>query len=270
MKRRNRSTILINTIRQGVHQLVINNHVYAYLVEGKEKALLIDTGWGTVDLKAAVESITSLPLMVVNTHGHLDHVFGNYQFKEAYLRDEDLQLLNDNLKPETRKEIIEKFGSDGLPNTISSEAWIKLGAGKTLSLNQVLTFDLGGTVLEVIHTPGHTKGSVVLLDKDKRILYSGDTVLEGFVLLHFNSSGGLKVYHNSILKLLDLSGNFDDILPSHSRTPLDLAFLRKVEEALSSIITGKKAGAKGELFDTSCLICDFENFSIVYPGNALD
>lgn len=265
MKLKSRSSIRVSTIHTGVHQIIINNHVYSYLALGQNKALLIDTGWGTVDLKSAVAEITSLPLIVINTHGHPDHAFGNYQFEQVYLMDEDRQLLIDDYNPVMRKGIIEKFGGDCLPETIGIEAWTALKPGLTLSLNNTRSIDLGGTVIEVIPTPGHTKGTVSLLSRSDRILFAGDTVIEGFILLNFDSSGGLKAYHDSILRLISYSEYYDIILPSHGTVPLSHDFLQRIEEALCSIITGKKDGIKSEMFNRSCLICDFDGFSVVYP-----
>ena len=63
-----------------------------YLVAGRERALLIDTGWGEGDLPAHVATRTDLPLTVVNTHGHPDHSSGNGQFDEVYIHTADLPL----------------------------------------------------------------------------------------------------------------------------------------------------------------------------------
>ena len=62
------------------------------LVIGEEKALVFDTGYGIGDLKKQVEEITNKPLIVVNSHGHMDHSCGNYQFEKVYIDKRDLEL----------------------------------------------------------------------------------------------------------------------------------------------------------------------------------
>jgi glyoxylase-like metal-dependent hydrolase (beta-lactamase superfamily II) len=64
-----------------------------YLVSGDERALLIDTGWGVGDLPGLVASLTSRPLLVVNTHGHPDHTFGNGQFERVYIHPADARMM---------------------------------------------------------------------------------------------------------------------------------------------------------------------------------
>ena len=79
----------------------VNDHIYQLkdpmgvlttLVIGKEKALLVDTAYGIGDLKEAITNITKLPLVVINSHGHMDHSCGNYQFDEVYIDKRDLEL----------------------------------------------------------------------------------------------------------------------------------------------------------------------------------
>ena len=66
--------------------------VSMFLIEGDESAMLIDTGAGIGDLKAQVEQLTDKPVIVVNTHGHLDHTGGNMQFKEVWVDPDDLEM----------------------------------------------------------------------------------------------------------------------------------------------------------------------------------
>lgn len=80
----------INEIKEGVYHISDLNGICCTLIVGKEKALLFDTGYGIGDLKQVVKSITELPIIVVNSHGHLDHMGGNYQFEETYIHEDDI------------------------------------------------------------------------------------------------------------------------------------------------------------------------------------
>ena len=128
-----------------------------YLITGSEKALLVDTANGYEDLHAIVRTLTELPVIVVNTHGHGDHVFGNLYFDEAWLHPAD-NALYDMFFGYAREDL-EKRGLKPCPV-------------KPLQIGQI--FDLGGVQLEVVDLKGHTAGSVGLLDKAGRILYTGD------------------------------------------------------------------------------------------------
>ena len=66
--------------------------VYMYLIIGDDKCLLIDTGYGATDVMQYVRSVTELPVTVVNTHGHMDHIGGNHDFDEVYLSKKDWKL----------------------------------------------------------------------------------------------------------------------------------------------------------------------------------
>ena len=94
----------------------VNDHIYQLkdpmgvlttLVIGKEKALLVDTAYGIGDLKEAIKNITSLPLIVINSHGHMDHSCGNYQFEEVYINKLDYELCQRHNNKQKRIENLE-------------------------------------------------------------------------------------------------------------------------------------------------------------------
>ena len=64
-----------------------------YLVEGKEKAALLDTGTGIGSLKACVQKLTDKPVMVLLTHGHVDHAMGAPEFEEVYMNHKDDYII---------------------------------------------------------------------------------------------------------------------------------------------------------------------------------
>ncbi len=129
-----------------------------YLLLGSEKALLIDCGMGSGDLRGVVESFTSgLPLEVVITHAHPDHIARIGQFQSdcpVYMHHDDLPLL---------KRFIEHLHYEIDPT-------------KILHVDEGFIFDLGNRRLKVFHIPGHSKGSIVLLDEENGVLFSGDAI----------------------------------------------------------------------------------------------
>lgn len=148
-----------------------------YLVCGSESACLIDTAYGLCDLKELTASLTSLPVFVVNTHGHIDHVLGNHYFDEVYMHPSDKEMY---------KEV-----ADGFADMIG-EPWVREKYGefikdadpssvrfpKTMDVRDGNIIDLGGKILEVVGIPGHTPGSIMLIDREEKICFSGDSIIE--------------------------------------------------------------------------------------------
>ena len=149
----------ITRIRPHVYLIDDAGESTCYLILGSERALLIDTVNGMEDLRAIVRSLTDLPVTVVNTHGHCDHIYGNVYFDEAWLHPADLPIAREHFA--MFREEMDRRGLTPCPF-------------RALEIGQV--FDLGGVRLEVVDLQGHTPGSVGLLDRDARLLYSGDGV----------------------------------------------------------------------------------------------
>jgi glyoxylase-like metal-dependent hydrolase (beta-lactamase superfamily II) len=147
-----------------------------FLIEGTEKALLIDTGTGVGDLKAVVEGLTKKPVTVALTHGHVDHAGGVRQFDEVYVHPADFEMTR-RLSIERRKGYAFRFPTaPGAERPFGEEDIGNFGRElpKLIPLEDGLFFDLGGRKVSVIHTPGHTFGSCVFIDDKSRILFSGD------------------------------------------------------------------------------------------------
>ena len=144
-----------------------------YIIEGNDKAMLIDTGTKCEKLNEVVRRITQKPLIVVITHMHGDHAGNMDQFNEVYIHPADTVLLN-QVKPYSGKI---HFVSDG----------------------QV--FDLGEKNIEVSHMPAHTPGSIVLLDRKAENCFSGDAFGSGQVWLQLRPYAPMKTYIESCKKM---------------------------------------------------------------------
>ena len=197
-----------------------SEEVISFLLVGKKRALLWDTGMGFAPLRPLVEQLTSLPLTVINSHIHMDHVASNHEFDVVYawlseyqersqtgydLSGMVAQLINFPFsRPLSPDFIAEKYTvypwkyarlSD--PEQIATkDGFIYRSQGSSYpffpsEVKPLLTniaVDIGGRILDILHTPGHTFDSIMLLEYDKRTLYTGDTIYSGELYAHLPST----------------------------------------------------------------------------------
>ena len=170
-----------------------------WLVEGREKALLVDTGLGVGDLRGEVEALTDKPVVVVNTHGHGDHSGGNYAFDRVYMHP---AALSD---AEAALEMTEMFAS---PEELAAiRRRMEERPAEPRFLREGDAVDLGGRRLEIYEIPGHTPGDIALYDREAGLLFSGDSMVKSMdVLLVVPQTVSVEAYARSIRKLAALEG----------------------------------------------------------------
>ena len=187
--------------------------VYMDLIIGQEKALLWDSGYGLADLKDVVRRMTKLPLVIVNSHGHLDHVCGNYQFDEpVYIHEKDIALCREHCA-HLRRALILDYAShcpsgaaerNYLADNFDKETYLARGTGKLIPVKENHQFDLGGIHLRVIELPGHTRGSIGLLYEEENTLYVGDA-LNDSMWLFLPEAMKLEDYRLTLRKTMNLN-----------------------------------------------------------------
>ena len=193
-----------------------------YLITGSERALLVDSVNGFEDLAEIVLSITELPVIVVNTHGHGDHIFGNVYFDEAWLHPADFPLHD--MFFGYAKADMEKQG-------------LKPAVLHALEIGQI--FDLGGVQLEVVDLKGHTAGSVGLLDKDARILYTGDG-LNTHLWMQLDHSLPMATMLETFRSLKEKHGaDFDCVAHGHTKVLRDKEILDWMIRGCEDILAGR-------------------------------
>ena len=219
----------VTELRPGRYRIYDPLGVHMDLFAGKEKALLLDTGFGLADLKSVVKQITDLPLYVVNSHGHKDHACGNYQFEEpVYIHPEDMEVCRRHHSKESKRRILNYKESavdffTGEPvkpmlGEIDEEQYLQRPVGNLRALREGEVFDLGGIVLEVIELPGHTAGSIGLMDRGQRTLYAADAA-NNEVWLFLEEATPLSTYRKTLDKIWDL--DFDKMVIAHFPLPLE-------------------------------------------------
>lgn len=200
-----------------------NDEGTGYLVTGSTGALVIDTMNGWEDVNAIARTVTDLPLTVVNTHGHPDHIYGNIYFKEAYLHPADMELARGFFADPRFRGEAEKRG-------LKPAAFRPVADGDT--------FDLGGLTLEVFELPGHTPGGICLLDRADRILFTGDSIIEQ-TWMQLDESLPMADFLAALEKLAAIRGEYDTILTGHSRGPEDASLYEAHKRAVREVCEGK-------------------------------
>lgn len=163
-------------VADGLHMIVdvLGNH--CYLVEGDERALLVDSCGGFGNLRACVEGLTKLPVTVALTHGHEDHMMGSYWFGEAHLSPLDGGASCWEGSKERTRRIYEQVCAEGLVAADAPSALRDGARPRELPVADGDVFDLGGRTVQAVALPGHTAGSMGYLVEDCGILLSGDAV----------------------------------------------------------------------------------------------
>lgn len=160
----------IEKIADNTYRFDENGRANCYLVVGQEKALLIDGCWGVGDLKQTIREITDKPIIAAATHRHPDHTCGLRQFEEYYVSEKDNTAYNRRLENRL-------FGmAIVLAEKQKIRPYHDRKMGRTLPLNDGDVFDLGGRNIEVKSIPGHTAGSMMFLDHDQKLMFTGDDV----------------------------------------------------------------------------------------------
>ncbi len=246
---------------------VIDDHkaVNIYLIEGQDSSLLVDTGTGAADLLSQVKKITGKPLIVVNTHGHSDHAGGNYQFPKVYINSSDSSAARLCATRESRKEAARNMlrGAVPSPDDIykGEEIHTKLAEVKDGHI-----FLLGGRQIQVIETPGHTPGSICLLDKQNRLLFSGDNDNTA-VWLFLPESRPLTVYLKTLQTLYGRISEFDTLLPGHG-IPKKSDFIMDQIMCVKSILNHTCKSESYDTFAGKARLCQYGRASVAYnPEN---
>jgi len=211
----------------------------SYLVAGEKEALLFDTGMGISDIRKVTTELTKLPIVVLNSHTHNDHVGGNWQFDTVYGMDTAFTRVNargsrDDAQAEVAPgEICGELPQGFDPKAYATKPW-KIKAYK----HDGDRIDLGGRSLEIVATPGHTPDAVCLLDRDHGLLFTGDTYYPAPIWL-FRPETDFEAYGVSIRRLAALAPQVRVVLGAHNVPVAPPSVLPRLVFAFEAVRAGK-------------------------------
>lgn len=221
----------------------INNDTYRiedegvrfFLLLGTTKALLIDTGMNTPNAKELVSNITNLPVLLINTHGDIDHISGNDKFEEFYLSENEVDYYL--RKHNTNNKII------------------------TVKNNEII--DIGNRQIKVINLEGHTPGSIALLDINNKVLIGGDSIQDGRIFM-FNEGRNMNQFINSLERLWnEHRDEFDVVYPSHGSFPISKGLIPTIIDSAKMIVDNKATGKRIDFMNRKITYYDFKLFGFL-------
>ena len=228
----------VTRIAPGVYSILDAGDSSFYVVEGTDKAAVIDTGITPGGkILPLIRSLTDKPLLLVITHAHMDHMYHMDEFNEVYLCHDELAIAADRMKSMT----------SGKNYNLDSTHDIRTGS----------VIDIGGDCLEICQVPGHTPGSVVVLEKKHNKLFTGDAIGSGYgVWMQVPGAAALETYYESLVHmmkwLVDRGGRMEfwgghsyqqfqsTLIPNYN--PLSLGLLADLIDLVDGIIRGEIVG----------------------------
>lgn len=208
-----------------------------FLLTGDSQALLLDSGMTTPNARELAEELTDLPLSLLNTHADRDHVAGNAAFKRIYIS--PCELVHPQLSTLTSAQVNPVWDGD--------------------------VIDLGNRELEAIALPGHTPGSMALLDRASGMLFSGDPIQRNGRIFMFGAMRSLAAYVHSLKRLRARADEITSIWPCHADCPIDVGVIDELIAGAEAIERGEVAYSMAEMHGTpireydigvSTLLCD--------------
>ena len=266
-------------------------HVYTWLVEGTDRAVILDTGMGFEPIRPVVEALASAPVSVINTHYHFDHVGGNHEFDQIAIHEIGAPLIAQDVPREVldayldyahrQLEAAEQFRtldreyvwlltaeSDPRPFPAEFEPrhWTIRPSQASETLGDGERIELGGRTLTVLHAPGHSPDGICLLEEREGLFFAGDSLNAGPIYAHFPDSD-LDTLAASTRRLADLSNEVRVAMFHHYGRPVaEPDLFGEIADGVEGVKAGEVPLLPAvDIIGTPMLEARFDHFSVSVP-----
>ncbi len=210
---------------------------HAYLLNGTNRSLLIDTGLGICNIYDEVKKLTDKPVTAVATHIHWDHIGGHKYFPDFYAHVDELNWLSGEF-PLTMKQIKDMvLDRCDLPEGYNVDNYEFFQGTPTRVLKDNDVMNIGGRILQVLHTPGHSPGHMCFYEKERGYLFTGDLVYKDTLFAYYPSTDP-EAYLNSMERIATLPVN--RVFPAHHSLDIQPEILLRMRNAFRQLkVEGK-------------------------------
>lgn len=206
---------------------------HCYLLCGQERALLIDTGLGVSNIREIIDDLTHLPIMVVSTHAHWDHIGGHRYFDDIAIHEAETEWLSVKFpiplhavkRNLTRSPCV-------FPAEFDINAYQIFRGIPQRILHDGDRLDLGGRKIQVVHTPGHSPGHCCFYELERKYLYSGDLIYKG-CLYAFYPTTDPQLFYRSVKRLQGYK--ITKVLPGHHQLDIPVSLIGEVEAGFGTL-----------------------------------
>ena len=219
--------------------------VISYLILGSDRALLFDSGMGIASMRAVVDDLTDLPVTVLNSHTHFDHVGGNWEFERIIAMDTAFTRSSAQGKPNTdvRDDVSPAALCGSLPDGVTEDGYVSRPFDVAEFVTGGHEISLGGRTLEILHIPGHTDDAIALVDRTAGYVWTGDSFYEGPIWLFWPGTD-LEAYRRSTERLAALAPTMARVFPAHNTPVAEPARLLELRDAFAGALDGSLAGTQ--------------------------
>ena len=211
--------------------------VHSYLLIGEEKSALIDTGLGIDNIKRITDQLTNLPIIVLTTHVHWDHIGSHGEFKNIYVHKDEEDWLVNGIKKLSIEQIRKDVSRDitiPTPETFNPDTYKPFQGNPTGLLNDGDEIEIGNRKLTIYHTPGHSPGHISILDNSRGYLFTGDLLYDETPVYAFFPTTNPVDLVQSLEKIADIP-NVTKIYSGHNTIGLDAKLLQEVKNAVEEL-----------------------------------
>lgn len=232
----------------------------SYLLLGTDKAMLVDTLQGIGDLKSVTDQLTDLPIIVINTHSHYDHVSGNWQYDTIYGINTPYSV--NNAKGHPHESYVNSMTMDTIWKNLPDNFSIDFYQSKAYQIDKFVEdheiIDLGEREIEVVFIPGHSPDSVILIDKKNRMMLTGDSFYPAPIYV-YSDTASFQDFFMSSQTMFSYMSEVDHLLPGHNETMQPASYLSDLRTATMAVINPTTPYTQG----TGRRTYNFGTFSLI-------